>query len=227
MSASTASRCRAGYPCPGSATAAVRLQAVVLSLIALLLTACAAEERADYPVSEDATPAPVEEVTWNHCTNTAAGYTVEYPQEWHTNTSGRLDDCSLFDPEPVDVPEEPRGVPLDVAVMIRVEPVDFPDFTAADTAVVVTEEERVEVDGHMAVRQDLVATGQGLYPEGTESIRYAVGRDGETLVAETFSVGEPSYQRKVEVLDEMVSSLEFTDEQELDARLSSQRPETG
>lgn len=182
------------------------------ALLPILVAACAGEQATD-SVSEDATPAPVEEVTWNTCTNPSAGYTIEYPQEWHTNSGDGLDPCRLFDPAPVSVPDESRDLPLDLGVAMRMAAIAFTDFTTADSAVEVQDERQVEVDGHMAIRQEVVATGQGLVPEGTESTRYAVDRNGETLVAESFAVGEPAYERKVEVLDEMMSSLEFTGEE--------------
>lgn len=175
-----------------------------ISLLALGLTACAGEEVTLYA---DPTPAPVQEVVWNSCTNPAAGYTVDYPQEWHTNTGGDLGECRLFDfdPEAIDVADGRGEVPPSSGVVVRMEPVGFPDFVAEDGGVEVIEAQDLEVDGHMAVRQELVATVGGPYPEGAELTRYVVDRDGGTLIAESSGVGERPYERKVQILDEMMS----------------------
>lgn len=180
----------------------------LITLLALGLAACAGEQ--DVDIYEGATPAPVQAAVWNSCINPVAGYTIRYPQEWHTNTKGPLEECRLFDPEPIEVPDEPQDVPIDVGVVLRVEPASFADFTAESAGLEIISEEEVEVDLHKAVRQTLVATEQGPYPEGTQVTRYAIDRDGETLIAESFDAGEPPYQRKVQVLDEMMSEVEFT-----------------
>lgn len=185
-----------------------QLTRALLIFFAVGVAACAGDQ--DVDIHEGATPAPVQAAVWNSCTNPAARYTIRYPQEWHTNTEGPLEECRLFDPEPIDVPDEPEDVPLDVGVVLRVEPVGFTDFTADSTGLEVISEEEVEVDLHMAVRQTLVATEQGPYPEGTQVTRYAIDRNGETLIAESFDAGEPPYERKVQVLDEMISEIEFT-----------------
>lgn len=189
-----------------------RLVVALISLIVVFSSACSDAEDVHDQGGEDPSPAPVEEATWNRCTNPAAGYTVEYPAEWHTNTGGQVDECRVFDPQPISLPDEPQDLPLDFGVLIRVEPIAFADLTSADTAVQITDTQELEVDGHRAVRQELVATGTALVPEGTESTRYAVDRNGETLVAESFALGEPPYERKVQVLSEMVSSLDFPEE---------------
>lgn len=51
-----------------------------------------------------------------------------------------------------------------------------------------------------------------LVPEDPAFTRYAVDRDGQTLLAQTFDIGDPPYARTVQVLDEMMSSLEFLGE---------------
>lgn len=184
------------------------LTRALLIFFAVGLAACAGDQ--DVDIYDGATPAPVQAAVWNSCTNPAARYTIRYPQEWHTNIVGPLEECRLFDPEPIAVPDEPEDMPLDVGVILRVEPVSFADFTAATTGLEIISEEEFEVDLHMAVRQALVATEQRPYPEGTQVTRYAIDRDGETLIAESFDAGEPPYERKVQVLDEMMSEIEFT-----------------
>lgn len=88
------------------------IRALIFGAFLPVLVAACAGEATDSPVSEDATPAPVEEVTFNRCSNPSAGYTLEYPQAWYTNSGDHLDPCRLLDPEQVRLPEEPRDLPL-------------------------------------------------------------------------------------------------------------------
>lgn len=182
-----------------------RWLAAATTAVLLAASACASED----PVDSGPTPPPVREAVWNSCTNPAGAYAIDYPQEWHTNDADGLEPCRVFDPEPVELAERPQEIAITHGVIIGVEDVAFGTFTSADAGFEVIDEEQVEVDLQRAVRQELVATGQGLYPEGTELTRYAVDRNGETLVAQTFKAGELPYQRKVQVLDEMMSELEF------------------
>ncbi len=62
------------------------------------------------------------------CENPAAGYSVDYPDRWQVNTGSTMDACSLFDPGPIDVPENSE-IPPSIAVMIDVEPVAFAAVT--------------------------------------------------------------------------------------------------
>lgn len=150
-----------------------------------------------------------DEAAWERCTNPTAGYTVAYPPGWHTNTANHLDQCQVFDPEPIDLPDQPRDLPLDLGVAIRLEPTAFDDLTAGDVGADITAEEDREVAGLPAVRQEMVATGDGLHPAGTAFTRYAVDHGGQTLVATSYDVGEPDYERKVEVLDQMMQALQI------------------
>src|SRR5690606_21358777 len=42
----------------------------------------------------------------NSCVNPREGYSVSYPAGWHVNPGDVLDPCSLFDPDPIDVPRD-------------------------------------------------------------------------------------------------------------------------
>lgn len=201
-----------------------RLLAVVLLALALSLAACSGPDDSvveDMPLT---TPPPTEddtaggdtdgeassgEAAWTSCTNPEAGYTVEYPGDWYVNDEGQLDPCQVFDPEPLDLPEQPRELSLGHAVLIRMEPIAFEDATRADLGAEVVEREDVEVDGRRAVRQERLGTGDALIPEDVAVTQYAVDVDGQTLLAVSYDIGEPAYERKVEVLDEMMASLTF------------------
>lgn len=181
---------------------------VLVSVLALALTACPSGEEPEAQPGDE----PVEETDgadWAACTNEAAGYTVGYPSDWQTNEPDLLEACQVFDPGPLELPDEPQDLPLDLAVTIRVEPVAFDRLVGEDMSTDVVEREDLRVAGRTAVRDEVVATGDGLIPEGTAFTRYAIDLDGETLVASSYDIGEPAYDRKVEVLDEMMGTLEL------------------
>lgn len=54
------------------------------------------------------------------CTNPPYGYSVRYPADWHVSTGEVVDPCSLFDPDPIDVPPASE-IPIDIAMMFDVE----------------------------------------------------------------------------------------------------------
>lgn len=190
---------------------------VLLGVLALALTACPPDEEAEEPVDEPV-DGPVDEPAedgedddWASCTNDAGGYTVEYPADWEANEPNHLDGCQVFDPEPLELPAHARDLPLDYAVTILLEPTPFDRVIGDDPLTDVVEEEDLQVDGRTAVRQEVVAVEGALIPEGTEFTRYAVDLDGDTLLASSFDIGEPSYDRKVEVLDRMMETLELVE----------------
>lgn len=191
----------------------------VLFLAALLLavTACqrAPEEEAVAPtspaetVTSPATPAATglmdETAT---CENPEASYRIEYPVDWEANTGDALPECSLFDPDPIEV-EPGTQIPFDIAIAIRLENVPFERVTEEDMAVEETSREETTVAGRRAVRIAGEGTGQALVPEGMRVYRYAVDLDGATLIAATYDAGELDIDTKRQVLDEMMASLEF------------------
>ena len=183
----------------------MRRLCVLLSIA--FLGACATEA----PPTADDTPAPqpspAEE--WASCTNTEHGFTVSYPSDWQTNDGDVMPECSLFDPEPIRV-EPATEIPQDIAVAITLDEVDYETVSAPSRFEEETDRSEHTIDGRDAVRIEATATGEGLYDEGTRTTRWVIRvGEGRTLVAHSTDAGEPDYDRKQEVLDRMIDSLEF------------------
>lgn len=150
------------------------------------------------------------EVTLGERCTSPAGFAVDHPSDWSVNAGETVPACSRFSPQDFDVPDA-----TDVrvaAIAFSVEPVAFDRVTQEQPG----EQARREltVDGRDAVRIERTATGQGFWPEGTPSTRYAVAlEDGEhgprTLVADTVGLPKFDYQRNVEVLDAMIGTLDL------------------
>lgn len=138
---------------------------------------------------------------------------VSYPRSWSTNPGDAVAPCTRFAPQPIDPPE---GTDARVApIAVSVEPTPFFRLASPDPA---TEQDRAVtvVDGRQAVRIERVATGDGLYPQGTRTTSYLVDLgagvdDGPgTLVANTVGIGGTDHGRDVAVLDRMVRTMEIT-----------------
>ncbi|SFK58097.1 hypothetical protein [Geodermatophilus ruber] len=132
------------------------------------------------------------------------GFTVPVPAGWSGNSAGVLPACSWFGPGEVVVPEasDARTTPI----TFQVQPVPLPEATATTDEVRRTE--ALEVDGHHAVRTELV-TRAGLYPVGTPITTYAVDLDGRTLVADAVGLAAFDHGRDVAVLDAMMAGLDL------------------
>ncbi|WP_116452416.1 hypothetical protein [Blastococcus litoris] len=138
------------------------------------------------------------------CTS-PAGFSVAHPADWSVNPGEVLPGCSWFGSEPFTVPEASDVRIADVALVVESGAHGgraWPDATARTT---------VEVAGRPGVRVEQVAA-PGFYPEGTRITTYVVdldpGRpDGAVLVADTVGLPGFDYERNVEVLDAMMSSL--------------------
>lgn len=137
------------------------------------------------------------------------GYAVSFPEGWSTGTNRPAGPCAWFAPEPfaVDPGTDERPAPIAASV----EPVPYTEVTAPGSA---SERDRAAtvVDGRQAVRIERVATGDGLYPEGTPSTGYAVdlGGGSGTLVLDAVGRSGTDHARDVDVLDRMVRTLDVT-----------------
>lgn len=183
-----------------------RLLAIAASF-ALVIAACGDDD-------VDVVEVPVEEngdddaEAWRSCENASDGYTIEYPGDWRTNDGDVMEPCSLFDPEPIDAAEDTE-IPLDLAVIITVDPVDFDDASAPDPFQDELDRETATVDDRSAVRLEVVGTGEGFLPEGVEATRWLVDLQGRTLSAATYDVGDPPYDESQRVLDDMIGTLDL------------------
>lgn len=141
------------------------------------------------------------------CTAPDGSYTVAYPDGWHTNPGDQTDGCQVFDPQPVTLEEGIGGGPFG-AITIRTVPADLDVVREPGRSARVLSEQDTTVDGRDAVRQTLEHTGGGAIPEGVRAYRYLVDLDGRTLLAATYDAGEPSFERKKQILDEMMRTLQ-------------------
>ncbi|MEQ8973301.1 MAG: S-layer homology domain-containing protein [Coleofasciculus sp. C1-SOL-03] len=142
------------------------------------------------------------------CTNEAVGYTVNYPQGWVTNSGSVVEQCKVFDPESISLPEQSES--FDEAVHIRVDRVPFERVASTDNqSSQELSRRQTTIDGYQAVVVENKATGIGLIPEGVRSYLYFVDLDGQTLIGTTYDMQGQRYQRNKQVLDQMMNSLSF------------------
>ncbi len=179
--------------------------AAFLGVMALVLAGC--------PAPDDETVEPPETDEWASCSNDEDGWEAEYPPDWQVNPGDGVAACSLFDPEAIDLPQGPTAIPLDIAVQLRVESVarELDDLLEDPFA---TEIDRSDttVDGSTAHRIEQEQAEDGIVPEGTRSVRYVVDLgDDRAFIAVSYDMGEPAFDEKVAVLDEMMDRIEFMD----------------
>ncbi|MGY1826001.1 AMIN-like domain-containing (lipo)protein [Blastococcus sp. SYSU DS0541] len=153
---------------------------------------------------------PSDGVTLGETCTSPAGFAIDHPSDWSVNAGETVPSCSRFSPQDFDVPDA-----TDVrvaAIAVSVEPVPFDRVTQGQPG----EQARREltVDDRDAVRIERTATGEGFWPEGMPSTRYAIAlEDGEngprTLVADTVGLPRFDYERNVAVLDAMIETLDL------------------
>ena len=190
---------------------------VLLLAVLLALVGCAPGEDdpdtpAPTPTGSPETPTSEEapDAEWATCTNPEDGYTIEYPADWATNEEpiDHVAPCSLFDPDPAQLRTEGMELPTDIAVSVFLEAAPFEDVTGgAGSGVDELSRSQQTVDGRDAVRRELEATGEGLYPQGLRLTIWAIDLGGTTLVAQTFDEGNPDYETAQQVLDDMVATI--------------------
>ncbi len=142
------------------------------------------------------------------CANNDDGYAIEYPAGWQVNTGEILSPCALFDPDPIEVPRNSE-IPIEIAIMINVEPVPFATLTGDVMGRRNLARELTTVDGRNAMRVDGETTGEGLYDAGIRSYQYFVDLGDTTMVASTYDVGATPFERKRRILDDMMATLDF------------------
>lgn len=142
------------------------------------------------------------------CMNREQGYSLEYPADWQVNDAELMGPCALFDPDPLDVPENSE-LPPSIAVAIDVEPVPFATVTGEVMGRREISREATIVDGRTAVRMEAESTGEGLHDRGLRSYHYFIDLGAMTMVATTHGVGDMPFDRKRRILDAMMATLEF------------------
>lgn len=135
-------------------------------------------------------------------------YVIRYPASWHVNIGDGLAPCSLFDPEPIELPEASE-IPLDIAVFIGVEPVPFQTLSRDVLGRRDLSRHATTVDGRDAVRLESETTGEGLHDAGIRFHQVAVDLGDRTFVAATYEVGVLPLDAKRALLDRMMATVRF------------------
>lgn len=176
----------------------------------IAMSACEASER-DAAEDEHPIETTVPEFTEAEaCTNPDDGYSVAYPAGWHTNEEGEIPPCSVFDPEPFELPSRTE-IPLDLAIRMRVESVTYEQTIGPAPGEEEIESDEVVVDGRTGERIEVRATGDGYLPEDAREYRYHVGLEGRTrtFIAATNDANGLDYEQKKEILDDMMGRMRF------------------
>lgn len=185
-------------------------------LLALLLAGCPEPGVPAAPVEEPAQDPGVDvpaqpEPEWHSCTNPVAGYTVSFPGNWHTNDGDVMAPCSLFDPQPIQI-DPATEIPADIAVVIRLEEIDFESVASLAPGQEEMLREGMTVDGRTAQRVEVRLIEDQLRPAGTRTYQVIVDMNGQTLIAEATDIGQPPYEERRSTLDEMMETLRFEED---------------
>lgn len=192
-------------------------------LILLLITAACGQEdstelRDEAPVGDAVGPAgadrspetdPLMDRTAD-CVNDLDHYSIEYPADWHVNSGDILNPCSLFDPDSIVVPENSE-IPVEIAVSIDFEPVDFATLTEDALGRRDLSRESATIDRREAVRIEGESTGAGLFEPGLRSYQYFIDLGDTTVIASTYDAGTLPFERKCQILDAMMATLDLLD----------------
>lgn len=166
------------------------------------------------PTSTSSTTAPSDGVELTSSCR-ANGFTIGYPADWEA-----VSQCGQFGPAPLEEPT-PNSDDRTGVVSAFVDPVPF------DQVVSPTGEERsratTTIDGLRAVRIEMVASGEGLYPEGTAAVRWVVdlsaGPEDEprTLFVDAYDLfDDVDFDQATRVLDAMARSVDIEGSQPVD-----------
>lgn len=147
------------------------------------------------------------------CRAAAAGYSISYPADWHTN-SGEVDEpCHWFDAKPVAL--RPATDVVDVAVHVQLVDARLREHvqrvTSSPASEVLRREDR-SVGEHPAVAVETKATEQALVPKGTRIYSYLIDAGRRVLQGTTREAdadARTSYEKAKDVLDAMMESVVF------------------
>jgi hypothetical protein len=187
--------------------------AVLFLTAALTLSACQDEE----PQGEEspqAEPSPTGQATpettaMETCTNTSSGYSIDYPENWTISTGEFA--CRWADPESFVVEPGTEGPSTAIMVFASPDPFDRVVNGTFDELFYRTNlREDTTINGRRAVRFEVVATGEGLGPDGTPSYGYVIDKDGMGFTISTERLpGDTGYDDDKKALEEAVKSLKF------------------
>lgn len=188
---------------------ALRFLAATLAA-ALIVAGCGDDDAATTTTTTTTTPGEKGPSLTQSCTHQERDVriVVRYPEGWHANDGGGVVACTAFDPDPIDL-RPATEFPLDLAVVLRVEPVAFERASSA-AGRRVENERRMITDGRRAIRQEAVSTGSALLPEGLRMVRYVIdGGVERSIIATTNDVDRNDFPASVQVLDAMVSAFDI------------------
>lgn len=199
---------------PSAAPGAAPRTTWVLSVACgLLLAGCGG----DGPAAPTPTPSPTPSAASSpspsptaaadpRCTHPTDGYSVAYPAEWFVADGERIEPCSFFHPEPLDL--EPATEADGVAIRLDVLPDAFPEARRKVQADGATQAQEDSISGRVAMRFVGETTGEGLLPAGLATTTWLVDLGDRTLLLTTDEGGRDDYAAAVEVLDEMARSVQ-------------------
>lgn len=143
------------------------------------------------------------------CTNAKHGFSVSYPEGWHTNSGAVIPACSAFHPDPFEIPEASE-MPFEIVITISVEPVAIESLRTTSQWEQIVSAERLTIGSREAWRIEVRSTGEGLAHRGMRTMRYAIDLgEGRTLLASTHSAAGAEYPLNQEILAAMVESIEL------------------
>lgn len=216
-----------GTDLPARERAAGRVpRALAASLLASTLLACGGDDEVASPTSTSSTTTTTTSTTsttispsttttdpglrlTQSCTHEERGVrvVVPYPEGWHVN-GGEATACSAFDPEPISL-RAGTEFPLDLAVVVRVEPVE-PARATGSSGLRIEDQRQLQVDGRQAVRLVARSTDGPIAPEGARSVRYVVDAGPErSIIATTWDVEGNDFEMAVAALDRMAEGFDI------------------
>lgn len=151
------------------------------------------------------------------CENTADGYRLSYPGDWYTVTDLEAWRCSLFDPNPIIVPEFSELPPTAAFVYVDgnrfedvvttwsdpnvYETISFGAFATAPSTPGTT----VLTGVSLRVRQ----LQEGFYPAGTRYALVILDLGDRALVAQTSTLAQGGFESNAATLLEIAASVEL------------------
>jgi hypothetical protein len=190
---------------------AVASVAVATGLMVVLASGLLVDEG---DVTEVATSPSRPSITagWERCANAVHRYSIEYPRGWHTAARTRMEECRLFDPEPVTIVEgseypaaalevAPTDDAFDQVVRSLTDPLFWRDVSRSASMSA----------GRRGVLVEGVSTGEGPYVEGVRKYAYVIDRGGHGFVVSTTVPASRAgrYGEFTDIVDAAVRSLTF------------------
>lgn len=150
---------------------------------------------------------------WQSCEAPRAGYALDYPADWHTNSGDVVEPCHWFDDRPFEL--APATDVLGVAVYVRMVEGGYEEharrLVESRASRVLLREART-VAGRDAIVVEVASTGV-VDPPGSRAYTWFVAADDRTLMASTAESAlrdATRYDQAKPVIDRMMSSVRFT-----------------